>query len=340
MASPAAIMPVPSSANSSPPPGGFSWTAEKADWCAWWHGLSGLRRVAPLAGVAIYWAAHGWLGGLRGDHVLLGLAVWAFAYAGPRAAPWFRVLLPLALMGAVYDGQSYLRLALQDRLTIHVTEPADFDRRFFGIASDGATLTPAEWLQRHLHPALDLLCSFTYLSFVPVFAALLLGWRWQGERRGGSEGARQVREVETMAWAFCWLGLISCATYFLYPAAPPWYLAQYGPGPAVAGAAPSAGGAARVDALLGFSLFGDIYGRSPNVFGAIPSLHVAIPMLAAAFAWRLGSLRLATAAYALLMGFSSLYLNHHNVLDLLSGAACVPLAIGLARVTRPASSRA
>lgn len=335
-------MPVPSSSeNPGAARAGWHWTQEKGKWVDWWRRLSVVRRAGPLLGVLAFWGAHAALGGLRGDHALLGAAVLAFAYAGPRAAPWFAVLLPLALMAAVYDGQSYVRRALHGRLTIHVTEPAEFDRRIFGLTTDAGTLTPSEWLQRHLHPALDVLCSFTYLSFVPVFAGLLLGWRWQGGRRTDAAGLRQVHEAESMAWSFFWLGLFSCVTYYLYPAAPPWYLAQYGPGPAVLDAAPSAAGAARVDAWLGIHLFAGFYGRSPNVFGAVPSLHVAIPLLAAAFAWRLRSWRVATTAYALLMAFSALYLNHHYVLDVLWGAAYALLALGLVvHFRRPAGESA
>jgi hypothetical protein len=321
-------------AQPSPVRDSWLWPREKADWGRWWRGLPGIRRIAPLAGVMAFWLAHALLGGFRGDHALLGLAVLAFAYGGPRFAPWFRLLLPLALMGAVYDGQSYVRPMLHGQLTVHVTEPADFDRRVFGIKTAAGVLTPPEWWQQHLHPALDVLCSFIYLSFVPVFAALALGWRWQGGRRTDAAGARQVHETESMTWAFFWLGLISCVTYYLYPAAPPWYLAEYGTGPAVLDAVPSAAGAARVDALLGVTLFADIYGRSPNVFGAIPSLHVAIPMLGAAFAWQVGKLRLLTTVYALLMAFAAVYLNHHHVLDLLWGAAYALLAMVLVRLFR------
>lgn len=309
---------------------------EKKDWAEWWRGLTRLRRAAPLAGVIAFWVMHAVLGGFRGDHGLLGLAVLAFAYGGPRAAPWFRLLLPLALMGAVYDGQGYVRRALHGRLTVHVTEPAAFDRRVFGIATADGVRTPPEWLQAHTHPLLDVVCGVTYLSFVPVFAGLAIWWRWQGQRRGGARGARQIHEAESMTWAFFWLGLVSCVTFYLYPAAPPWYLAQYGPGPAVLDAAPSAAGAARVDALLGISLFAGFYGRSPNVFGAIPSLHAAIPLLAAVFAWRIGALRLTVAAYALLMLFAAVYLNHHYVVDLLCGAAYVALAAALAIWSRAA----
>lgn len=286
-----------------------------------------------------FWVAHAVLGGFRGDHAGLGLAVLAFAYGGPRAAPWFRLLLPLALMGAVYDGQAYVRRALHGHLVIHVTEPAAFDRALFGIRTATGVMTPAEWLQTRVNPALDVLCSFTYLSFMPAFGAVAVWFRWQAGRKPGAAGTRQAHEAESLTWALFWLGLLSCVTYYLYPAAPPWYLAQYGPGPVLLDAAPSPAGAARVDDLLGISLFAGFYGRSPNVFAAIPSLHVAIPLLAAGFAWRIGSLRVLTLVYAAVMAFSALYLNHHYVLDLLWGAAYALIAMGLVRFRRPLVDR-
>lgn len=296
-----------------------SLTDLRRDWLHAWRIASPARRIAPVAGVLAFWAAHAGLGGFRGDHITLGLAVLAVAYAGPLAAPWFRLLLPLAFMGVVYDGQSYVRRALHGRLTVHVTEPADLDRLLFGISTANGTLTPPEWLQLHTHPLLDLLCGTTYLGFIPAFAGVALWFRWQALREGGETGARRAHEAESMTWAFFWLGLVSCVTYYAYPAAPPWYAAQYGWGPAVLDAAPSAAGAARVDALLGISVFADFYARSPNVFGAIPSLHTAIPLLAFGFACRVRRLRVATGLYALLMAFSALYLNHHYAIDVIWG---------------------
>jgi hypothetical protein len=342
MASPAApndSMPVLHSAPPLSVRGPFNWEEEKIAWRAWWRASGAARRFGPLGAVIAFWAAHGGLGGLRGDHGLLGLAVLAFAYAGPRADPWFRLLLPLALMGAVYDGQGYVRRALHGQLTVHVAEPAAFDRAAFGIATVEGVLTPPEWLQLHTHPLLDVFCSFIYLSFVPAFAAMAWWFRWRAGRQPPTEAARQAHEAESLTWAFFWLGLISCVTYYAYPAAPPWYLAHYGPGPVVLDAPPSPAGAARVDELLGITLFADFYGRSPNVFGAIPSLHVAIPLLAAGFAWRIGSLRGLSTAYALVMAFAAVYLNHHYVLDLLWGGAYALLALGLVCYFRRGAGR-
>ncbi len=286
-----------------------------SDWKKWWHALSAARRWGPLAGVALFFIAHALLGGFRIDHALLGAAVLAVGYGGPMAAPWFRLLLPVVLMAVVYDGQGYVRSALHGHLTIHVSQPADWDRALFGITTNEGVLTPPEWWQRHAHPFLDVFCGATYLSFIPVFIGVAL---WM--RRPGLDSARRAHTAESMTWAFFWLGLISCLTYYLYPAAPPWYLADYGPGPAVLEAAPSAAGAARADALLGTTIFAQFYARSPNVFGAIPSLHVAIPLLAFVFSWRDHNLRWPLGAYTAVMAFSAVYLNHHYVVDLLWGA--------------------
>jgi len=323
-------MPVPShhETRAAPVESGWSWARESVAWRVWWCAASAGRRFGPAVGVLAFWGAHAALGGFRADHVALGLAVLAFAYAGPRAVPWFRLLLPLALMGAVYDGQGYVRRALAERLTIHVAEPAAFDRAIFGVRTAAGVLTPAEWWQLHTHPALDVICGVTYLGFLPAFIGVALWFRWRAMRMSGAEGERGAREAETMTWAFFWLGLISVVTYYLYPAAAPWYAAKYGLGPAVRDALPDAGGAARVDAMLGLPVFATFYGRNPNVFGAIPSLHAAIPLLAFCFAWRVGSLRAFTGLYALLMAFAAVYLNHHYVLDLIWGWAYVGIVVG------------
>jgi hypothetical protein len=336
-------MPVPSTPSRIAPGGGgkFSWRDEREGWRQWWRTASRARRFGPVGGVLAFWLAHAWLGGFRGDHVALGLAVLAFAYGGPRLAPWFRLLLPLALMGAVYDGQGYLRRALADKLTIHVAEPAAFDRAVFGIRTADGVLTPAEWLQHHTTPWLDVICGAAYLSFVPVFLGAALWLRWQGARAREAEGARLTREAETMTWAFFWLGMISIATYYAYPAAPPWYVERYGLGPVVRDAAPSAAGAARIDARFGIEVFSKFYGRNPNVFAAIPSLHAAIPLLAFCFAWRTRRLRFATGSCAALMAFAAVYLNHHYVLDVLWGWSYVAVVmIWAARRAAAAAARA
>ncbi|MEY2879510.1 MAG: hypothetical protein RLZZ15_1890, partial [Verrucomicrobiota bacterium] len=96
---------------------------------------------------------------------------------------------------------------------------------------------------------------------------------------------------------------------------------------------------------LGVQVSAAYYGRSANVFGAIPSLHVGLTFLGALFAWRFRSLRAALTTLWAVTLFSSVYLNHHYLVDGLVGmvfAAAVFAvtewrAVRAARRSRPQS---
>ena len=135
-----------------------------------------------------------------------------------------------------------------------------------------------------------------------------------------------------MPWGFFWLNMLGYSTYYWYAAAPPWYVAKYGLGPAQLGVAASTAGCARFDQILGTHFFSDMYGRSADVFGAIPSLHIAYPLLATVFAFHFKKARTFCTLFYLLMCFSAIYLNHHYVLDILWGSAYA-LAIGFIMIS-------
>ena len=119
-------------------------------------------------------------------------------------------------------------------------------------------------------------------------------------------------------------------TYFAYAAAPPWYVTQYGLGPARTDVRPAAAAAQRFDALLGTRFFDEMYGRGVDVFGAYPSLHVAYPLIAAILAFRIAALRWArwpAVLFFLLMCLSAVYLQHHYVTDVVLGIAYAALAL-------------
>lgn len=82
---------------------------------------------------------------------------------------------------------------------------------------------------------------------------------------------------------------------------------------------PNPAGCLRFDELLGTHFFTGMYGRSADIFGAIPSLHVAYPLQAVFYAFRFRSLRAFSVVFYVVMCFSAIYLNHHYVLDLISG---------------------
>jgi membrane-associated phospholipid phosphatase len=130
------------------------------------------------------------------------------------------------------------------------------------------------------------------------------------------------------------MNLAGFVTYYVYPAAPPWYVAQYGLGPANFAVQASPAAAIRWDDLVGVHYFASFYGRSADVFGAIPSLHVAQPLLVFLFARRLRSPMVSwtSGLYALLVAFSAIYLQHHYLLDVLIGAAYAVVAYWVAYV--------
>lgn len=293
-------------------------------------------RWIPAAGAAAYLGAHAALGGLRADHGWLAAGGLIVAYGGERLRPLGRFLLPLLIMAAVYDAQRYWADAL--RGPVRVAEPRAWELAWFGVADSARVLTPAEWWQRHPHPALDLILGAAYLLFLPAFLAAAAWWRFVWARREPAAGPRadRIRRAEGVMWAMLWLNLAGYVTYLVYPAAPPWYVERYGLGPAVLTAAPEAAGAARFDALLGVTWFADFYGRSANIFGAIPSLHCGQTFLAAYFAWRFRSLRVAVTLFFAAILLGSVYLNHHYLVDGLVG---VIYALVVARVVERAPGR-
>jgi membrane-associated phospholipid phosphatase len=261
----------------------------------------------PVGIALIFVGAHALLGGLRGDHGIIVAAALAVYYSGPRLREVGRFLFPLLIMVVVYDAQKYWVKAW--RAPVQVSGPHALELALFGVYNGGVLVTISAWWQTHTNAVLDFLCGAAYLAFIPIFLAVAACWRF----------ARNISGAEGVMWAMLWLNLAAYATWLVYPVAPPWYAAHYGLGPAVLTAAPEAAGSARFDALLGVSWFADYYAKNTNVFGAIPSLHVGQTFLAVLFAWRFRSLRLLTTCFWLLVMFSSVYLNHHYLIDGIAG---------------------
>jgi membrane-associated phospholipid phosphatase len=232
---------------------------------------------------------------------------------------WF--LLPVLLTGIVYDSQRFYSDYIRGE--IRVAWPYEFDKQWFGIETPEGRLTPNEWFQKNTHWFLDLVTGFFYLFFISIYV-LISAWHYFGIPRVQKDPVLR-RKAELLSpytlWAFFWLNVLGYSTYYWFPAAPPWYVAEHGLGPAQMNVAASPAGCIRFDQLLGTHFFTGMYGRSADVFGAIPSLHVAYPFLSILFSWNLGSLTLFSIFFYLIMCFSAVYLNHHYIVDILWGTA-------------------
>ena len=294
--------------------------SETSLWYKWWRTQSYVQKLAPLALGLGYVLFNFLFHILRVDHVqisVLGMALW---YFGPRFRPLFKFLLPLLLVGVVYDSQRIY--ADYIRGPIHVSEPYNFDKYFFGINTADGRLTPNEWWQKHTYPALDLYTGFFYLAFISIYVLTCMYFCFFIPRTGTSK--RNIDWFQDKGyrpmWAFFWVNVLGYSTYYWFAAAPPWYVAEHGLGPADLTVAASAAGALRFDALLGTHFFTGMYGRAADVFGAIPSLHVAYPLQACYYAFRYGAARPFAIFFYFSMCFSAVYLNHHYILDILWGS--------------------
>ncbi|KAF9425744.1 Aureobasidin resistance protein Aur1 [Podila epigama] len=135
--------------------------------------------------------------------------------------------------------------------------------------------------------------------------------------------------LPVFARVFGYMNLAGVLTQLFFPCAPPWYETNYGAlEPATYNMPGDPGGLARVDDILGTSMYKSTFTASPMVFGAFPSLHSAC-------AWQLGfflvfifgprSIPFAMA-YVFWIWWATMYLGHHYVVDLVGGAGYAVVA--------------
>lgn len=284
------------------------------------------RRAWPIALGLLYIAAIWALGGLRADHVLIGLLGFLDAY-NEKSRQFLRFFFPFILTGVAFDSMRYYYWA---GVTghIHVSEPYQRDLHWFGISvAQGGTVhqvTPNEYFELHTSLLLDLCCGFAYLVFVAEYLTAAMGLFF----------TQRFALLRQFGWSFFTVNVLGFLTYFLYPAAPPWYVEQYGLGNARMDVHPSAAAAHRFDLIFGTHFFDQMYGKGIDVFGAYPSLHVAYPFLVAWLSFQIPSwkwVRIPAIAFYFLMCLSAIYLQHHYVEDIILGTL---YAVGTVAVMR------
>ncbi len=282
-------------------------------------------------GVAMaVWAAAfgaGWLLlGLPIDPLYAFGWVWAATIAWHIERPWryhlafARDWSPVLLLLIGYN----LSRGFADNGAVpHVYELVGADTRMWGWLTSGTT--PTLWLQHHLYDAAhihwwDVLASFVYFShFIATSALAVVLWL-----RNRARWAWFVRR-----WVF--LSLAGLVTYFLYPAAPPWWAAKYGLTDPVARLS------TRGWQAIGLHGAGSLLSTgqaASNPIAAMPSLHTAFALLVVAVFF--GSVRKryvpVLLLYPLAMMFTLLYCGEHWVIDMLIGWLYVGLtflAVGL-----------
>ncbi len=194
---------------------------------------------------------------------------------------------------------------------VHIADLYHAEKRLFGIHWQNQLLTPNEYWKINHATFLDIMSGIFYLCWVPVplaFAAYLLF----------AKPAQFLRFSIT----FFLVNMIGFVIYYLYPAAPPWYVQLHGfrflahtPG--------NTGGLYRFDQFFHVGVFHALYAKSSNVFAAMPSLHSAyiVVVLYYGLKNRLGYINIFFCTVMLGIWFAAVYASHHYLLDVLAGIA-------------------
>ncbi|MBI2341055.1 MAG: inositol phosphorylceramide synthase [Deltaproteobacteria bacterium] len=263
---------------------------------------------------------HRFMGGITLNHFLFGSLILAL-YFGHRATRYFLVLAsPLLLKEMLYDSLRYIPFDwLQP---IHVKDLHDWDLSLFGIACGTGPAVQGihECLLKFSHPFFDAVFGALYHTLMPVmFVILLVLWKLKNDETAARYAA-----------AFLAMNLLAFLTYIFFPAAAPWYVAQYGFAPPLHPMAGNPAGLVHFDSLIGMDLSFRIYSMNPVVFGAVPSMHAGFTMLGALYAYKAGKpFGFFMAVYTLVMWVAALYLQHHYFIDLVWGMAYALAVFGL-----------
>lgn len=248
----------------------------------------------------------------RWEHVVILVVVPLLAFGNAATKRLFLGLVPMGLLGIVYDLMRWVKDVGVTPERVHVCDLRAIDMRIASVTVNGERGSIHDWLQAHESLPLDLLFAIPYGTFLFLaigFAVYLY--------------VKDYTRMRLFGWAFLLVNLAGFATYHLYPAAAPWYFHAHGCVVDMTARATEGPNLARVDAFLGIHYFRDFYGRSADVYGAVPSLHVSYPLLIVLFGWPVMRWPGRTFAVAFLVSMCSaaVYLDHHWIVDVLLGLA-------------------
>src|SRR5882762_7090876 len=97
--------------------------------------------------------------------------------------------------------------------TVHIASLYHAEKSLFGIQG----LTPNEYWQLHHNTFLDILSGIFYLCWIPLPLAFA-GYLFYKDKEA----------FFRFALTFLLVNLLGFVIYYVYPAAPPWYVQQYG----------------------------------------------------------------------------------------------------------------
>lgn len=255
--------------------------------------------------------------GLRPEHILIIVVFNVLFFASLFTRKLAVALIPFALFGISYD---WMRIWPNYEVNpIDVQPLYETEKALFGIVSEGVRMIPGEYFNLHHTALADFFAGIFYLCWVPVPIAFGLWLYFKKERR----------HYLHFAIAFLFVNLLGFCVYYIHPAAPPWYVINYGFEPVI-DTPGNVAGLGRFDQLVGVGIFDSLYGRNANVFAAVPSLHASYMLIAfiyAVISRRSLFIKCLFAFITLGIWCTAVYSCHHYIVDVLLGILCALVGI-------------
>jgi hypothetical protein len=206
--------------------------------------------------------------------------------------------------------------------TVHIADLYNLEKKLFGINVRGSILTPNEYWRINGSTLLDVGAGIFYLCWIPVplaFAGFLFFYN--------------RKQFLYFSLTFVLVNFIGFIIYYLYPAAPPWYVEYHG-FTFHAATKGNTAGLAKFDAYFNAPIFKSIYAKGSNVFAAMPSLHSSYPVIVLYYGLKNRMYRTCVFFVVVMLGiwFTAVYASHHYVLDVLAGIICAVAGISLFNV--------
>ncbi len=253
--------------------------------------------------------------GLRSDHLMM-IGVFVLCYFGhDNSRKLLIAISPFILYGIIYDYMKLFPNYLVNEVSIQEIYNAELS--MFGILYEDVTVIPCAYFELVQTDFLNVMTGAFYLCWIPVPFAFTIYLFF-------------VDKSLLFDFLICFftINILGWIVYYAYPAAPPWYVANYG-FDLDFNVASSAAGLLSFDELLGLNIFENIYTQNSNIFAAMPSLHAAYPMPVFYYAIKHKSKILAFFSGIIVVGiwFSAVYTYHHYVIDVIAGFICGSLGI-------------
>lgn len=271
--------------------------------------------IAVIATV-VYLSSSFLLIGFKTDQLFLAVLFNACYFFNQQSR---RFILGFSIFIAYWIIFDYMKAIPNYRFNaVHITDLYNAEKSFFGIPVDGLLVTPNEYWLNNQSVYLDLLSGIFYLCWVPVPLAFALYLFFKNKKL-----------FLHFSLTFVLVNLIGFVVYYIYPAAPPWYLQQQGSS-FIATTPGNTAGLIRFDHLTGLSVFKNLYAKSSNVFAAMPSLHSSYPLIVLYFSFKKNVriyMKLLFAIIMLGIWFAAVYTSHHYILDVMAGILCAVTGI-------------